>query len=147
LNNSVCIDASLALTWLLPREKTEATDALIPLWHYKGTKLITAPLFHAEVTSAIRREVYFKKLNTNEGDLVFFLYLQLDIETVDDPEIYTLAWELAKKFNLPRTYDIQYLAVAELKDCELWTADRRLANSLRGKSPRIKLADTHSPGR
>lgn len=147
MNQSVCIDASLALTWLLPKEKTESTDALIPLWHYKGTRLITAPLFHAEVTSAIRRQVDFKKLNANEGDLIFALYSQLAIETVDDPEIYRLAWELAKRFNLPKTYDTQYLAVAELNDCELWTSDKRFFNSLRSKAPRIKLADAYSPGK
>ena len=33
---------------------------------------------------------------------------------------------------------MQYLAVAELEDCELWTNDKRLAHSLQGKVNRIR---------
>lgn len=138
MDRSVCIDASVALAWLLPKERNEATDALILQWHTKGIKLITAPLFHAEVTSVIRQQVYFKKLYPEEGERLFSLYLQLEVDTIHEAQIYKLAWELAKRFDLPRTYDMQYLAVAELKDCELWTNDRRLINSLQGKAPRLK---------
>jgi len=138
MRDNVCIDASLALTWLLPQKRNETTDALILQWHRKGVKLITAPLFHAEVTSVIREQVYFSKLYPEEGERLFSLYLQLEVDTIHEPEIYKLAWELAKAFDLPRTYDMQYLAVAELKDCELWTNDRRLINSLQGKVPRLR---------
>ena len=146
MTNKVCIDASLALTWLLPQERIITADALILQWHTQGVKLITAPLFHAEVTSVIRQQVYFKKLHPDEGELLFSLYLQLEIETVYEPVIYGQAWELAKKFNLPRTYDMQYLAVAELRDCELWTNDRRLVNSLQGKASQIKWAGEYETG-
>ncbi len=136
--DNVCIDASLALTWLLPQEQNETTDSLILQWHIKGIELITAPLFHAELSSVIREQVYFKKLYPEEGERLFSLYLQLEVNTIQEPEIYKLAWELTKRFDLPRTYDMQYLAVAELKDCELWTNDRKLINSLQGKIPRLR---------
>jgi len=54
MNNSVCIDASLALTWLLPTEQNDAANALRQEWDEKGIELIAAPLFHAEVTSVLR---------------------------------------------------------------------------------------------
>ncbi len=146
MDNDVCIDASLALAWLLPKERSQATDGLILQWHTKGMRLITAPLFHPEVASVIRQQVYFKKLPPEEGEDVFSLYLQLKVETVDEPEIYHLAWELARKFNLPRTYGMQYLAVAELRDCELWTNDTRFINSLQGKAPRLRWAGEYNPG-
>jgi len=65
------------------------------------------------------------------------------VKSIDDPEVQKKAWELAKKFNLPRTYDMQYLAVAELENCELWTNDKRLANSLQGKVKRIRWVGEH----
>ncbi|MBM3142512.1 MAG: type II toxin-antitoxin system VapC family toxin [Chloroflexi bacterium] len=145
MNGRVCIDASLALSWLLPRERNEATDTLILQWHAQGIKLITAPLFHAEVTSVLREQVYHKKLLPQEGEQAFVTFLQLAVETINEQAVYTLAWELAKKFNLPRAYDMQYLAVAELKDCEFWTNDRRLVNSLQDKVPRLKLAGDYRP--
>ena len=65
------------------------------------------------------------------------------MKSIDDPEVQKKAWELAKKFNLPRTYDMQYIAVAEIEGCEFWTSDRRLANSLQGKIKRIRWVGEH----
>ena len=147
MNNNVCIDASLALAWLLPQERSNFIDALFAEWGRKGIRLLTASLFHAEVTSVIREQVYFKKLRPEQGERIFSIYLQMNVDNIDEPTVYQRAWELAKRFNLPKTYDTQYLAVAELNDCELWTSDRRLVNSLQGKDPRVKLADAYSPGK
>ena len=138
MNNSVCIDASLALTWLLPTEQNEAANDLRREWDEKGIELIVAPLFHAEVTSVLREQVYFKRLLPEEGEEAFSIYLDMGVKSIDDPEVQKKAWELAKKFNLPRTYDMQYLAVAEMENCEFWTSDRRLANALQGKVKRIR---------
>ena len=138
MNGSVCIDASLALTWLLPAEQTETANALRQKWDGEDIQLISASLFHAEVTSVLREQVYFSKLLSEEGEEAFELYLGIGVRCIDTPEVQKRAWRLAKRFNLPRTYDMQYLAVAELMSCELWTADRKLVNSLRGKVPRVK---------
>ena len=138
MNDRVCIDASLALTWLLPVEQDEIADALQQQWDKDGVEIISAPLFHAEVTSVLREQVYFKRLSPEEGEEAFLAYLEIGVKSIESPGIQEIAWELAKEFNLPRTYDMQYLAVAELKDCELWTNDKRLVNSLQGKVSRMK---------
>jgi len=143
MNGRVCIDASLALTWLLAAERNEAANALRREWDEKGMELIVAPLFHAEVTSVLREQVYFRRLLPEEGEEAFSIYLDIGVRSIDDPEVQKKAWELAKKFNLPRTYDMQYLAVAELENCELWTNDKRLANSLQGKVERIRWVGEH----
>ena len=143
MNGRVCIDASLALTWLLPADQNEAANALRREWDKEGMELITTPLFHAEVTSVLREQVYFRRLLPEEGEEAFSIYLDIGVRSIDDPEVQKKAWELAKKFNLPRTYDMQYLAVAELENCELWTNDKRLANSLQGKVKRIRWVGEH----
>jgi len=143
MNGMVCIDASLALTWLLPAEQNEAANALRREWDKEGMELITTPLFHAEVTSVLREQVYFRRLLPEEGEEAFSIYLDIGVRSIDDPEVQKKAWELAKKFNLPRTYDMQYLAVAELENCELWTSDKRLANSLQGRVKRIRWVGEH----
>ena len=137
-SNSVCVDASLAVAWLSYEEHTANANALRQEWSRRGVQMVAPTLFHAEVTSAIRQHVYFKRILPEEGEEAFSIYLDIPIRIIDGPKVYRKAWQLAKEFNLPRTYDMQYLAVAELKDCELWTADRRLANSLPGKADRIK---------
>ena len=145
MNSTVCIDASLALMWLLPAEQNEAANTLRREWYKNDIQIITAPLFHAEVTSVLREQVYFNRLQPEEGEEAFSAYLEIGVKSVDSPSLQEMAWELAKKFNHPRTYDMQYLAVAELNDCELWTNDKRFINSLQGKVSRIKWVGEYNP--
>ena len=136
--DKVCVDASLALTWLLSIEKDDRADRLRRQWQKDRIKLICPPMFHSEVTSVLREEVFFKRLSAEEGEEAFLLYSDIPVVAISDMSIYRKAWELAKKYNLPRTYDMQYLAVAELADCEFWTLDRKLVNALQGKNKRVK---------
>jgi|TARA_B100000315_G_C14284686_1_gene454640 predicted nucleic acid-binding protein len=134
----VCVDASLAVRWLIPTQQDPLAESLLQSWDQAGTELIGPPLFDAEITSAIRRHVYFKKLLPAQGEKAFLFYRELGVKIISPPELPRVAWELAKEYHQPRTYDMQYLAVAELEDCELWTADSRLANSLKGKARRVR---------
>ena len=144
----ICIDASLALMWLLPAELNDQANALRKKWDLENAQLISAPLFNAEVTSVLRKQVYFQKLLPEEGEEAFSLHLDMGVEIIrDSARIQKKAWELAKKHNRPRTYDMQYLAVAEIKDCDFWTADKRLCNALGGKSPRLKYVGDFQDGR
>jgi predicted nucleic acid-binding protein len=136
----VCIDASLAIEWLLPEIQDGAADALRHDWNVRQVRLVSSPLFDAEVTSTLRRQVYSGKIPPEEGEIAFELYLGLGVRTITNPSVARLAWEMARRFNMPRTHDLQYLAVAELVDCPLWTCDRRFVNSLGDKVPRIRLA-------
>ncbi len=142
--NSVCVDASIAIAWLSYERHTATANALRREWREKGVQMVGPPLFHAEVTSTLRKQVYFKRILPEEGEEAFSICLEIPIRIIDEPEMYRLAWELAKEFNLPVCYDMQYLAVAELQDCELWTADKRLANSLKGKAKRVRWVGEHT---
>jgi predicted nucleic acid-binding protein len=133
----VCVDASLAILWLMPIQKTLQADKLLESWIQAGADLIGPPLFDAEVTSTIRRHVYLNNVLPEEGEEMFLRYLDLAVKIVNPCGLYRKAWDLAKKYNVPRTYDMQYLAIAELEDCELWTGDRRLVNNLKDKNKRI----------
>ncbi len=136
--NNVCIDASLALAWLSYEEYSANANALRREWRENNIQMIGPPMFHAEVTSVIRQYVYFKRLLPEEGEEAFSIYQEIPIRTVEGPAMYRKAWELAKQLNLTICYDMQYLAVAELEDCELWTADKKLANSLRRRTKRVR---------
>lgn len=137
-SNSVCVDASMALEWLFYSEHREQADGLLRDWAEEDVAMVAPPMFHAEVISAIRKSVYFKRILPEDGNRLFTLHWGLPVRTIGSHEMYQSAWELAKRFNLPVCYDMQYLAVAELEDSELWTADRRLVNVVRGKNKRVK---------
>ena len=137
-SNSVCVDASLAVAWLSYEQYTAIANALRHEWREKGVQMVAPALFHVEVTSALRQHVYFKRILPEEGEEAFSISLEIPIRIIDGPDVYRRAWELARKYDLPHTYDMQYLAVAELEDCEFWTSDRRLASSLQDRVDRIR---------
>ena len=66
-------------------------------------------------------------------------FLGLGIEQRNPSQLQTVTWEMARRFNHPRAYDAQYLAVAELEGGELWTVDRRLYNSVKSSLPWVRL--------
>ncbi|MDO8637676.1 MAG: type II toxin-antitoxin system VapC family toxin [Dehalococcoidia bacterium] len=139
----VCVDASLALMLLLPHELTEQTETLWRHWLEDGTELVSPALFFAEVTSVLRESVYFGRILPDEGESAFNAFLKLGVRSVEPAGLQSRAWELAKKYNRPRAYDSQYLAVASSLGCELWTGDRRLVNSIR--EPWLKWVGEYKP--
>ncbi len=145
-SNSVCIDASLALAWLFFDQHREQADKLLQAWARDDVGFVVPPMFHAEVTSSIRKKVYFKNVLPEEGERLFTIYSGMPTRTIDTMEMYQKAWQLAKKFNLPVCYDMQYLAVSDLEDCEFWTLDRKLVNTVR-KNKRVRLVGEYSKKR
>ena len=141
----VCVDASLALMLLLPHELTEQTETLWRQWFEDGIELVTPALFFAEVTSVLRESVYFGRILPDEGESAFNVFLNLGIRSIDATELQPRAWELAQKYNRPRAYDSQYLAVASSLGCELWTGDRRLVNAV--PVPWLKWVGEYTRGR
>jgi len=61
----------------------------------------------------------------------------------EDDDLLKEAYELAVRFNRPRAYDSQYMALAERFDCEFWTADERLVNSTQSQFSRIRWLGNH----
>ena len=53
----------------------------------------------------------------------------MPIELLSLPGQRERAWSLAEELRLPYIYGTTCLALAELRGCEFWTADRRLVNA------------------
>ena len=143
-SSSVCIDASLALAWLFFDEHSQEADNLLRDWAMDGVELVAPPMFHAEVASSLRKSVHFRRILPVEGERLFAVYSEMPIRVVEGPEVYRRAWQLSRDFNLPVCYDMQYVAVAELEDCELWTLDRKLVSTVHGKKKRVRWVGERS---
>jgi hypothetical protein len=48
------------------------------------------------------------------------------VERADPPELGQRAWELAERHGWGRTYDAEYVALAQILDCRVVTIDARL---------------------
>lgn len=139
MDRKVCIHASLALSWILPTEQSYEATSLLRRWNEAGAELISPSILETEVTSAIRKLTYLSKLSQEEAEQAYSLYRELDISMVSSPEVATLAWQLAKDYKLFRTYEAQYLAVAEIEHCELWSASARVFQILKDRNHRINI--------
>lgn len=137
---TVCVDASFVLEILL-RDEFAATA--IRWWTQAlrdETVARVPPLFHPEVTSAIRRRVYRKMLEQPDAQIVLTEALEWPVRVWegDHTLLQRRAFDLAKRFGRSRAYDSQYLAVADFLGCELWTADQRLYNAVRSTLSRVR---------
>ena len=132
---AVCLDASLVLSVILPGESNEHAQGLFELWASDATDLIGPPLLFAETPSVLRNKVYRRELSREEGNRRLERFIELEIHVVSPRGLAVRAWEIATQFNQPRAYDAQYVALAELEGCDLWTSDRRLANVFRAALP------------
>jgi len=126
----VCIDASLALKWVLPEIYTDIAQELLRDWVTKGLNLIAPTLFIFEITSALRNKVQRKIISTEEGFSALNQIKLANIELMFFPNLVERSLELSEELELTTAYDAFYLALAEDEKCGFWTADKNLVNTL-----------------
>ena len=95
--------------------------------------MIAAPdLWLAEIVSAVRKLVFAKLLTQSEGTEALDSLFALGVEIVPSTaERCHRAFEWAERLHQAKAYDGFYLAIAEERQAEFWTADLRLANRAR----------------
>ncbi len=114
----------------MPEPESPAALELLSNCLREGTAILAPPLFFAEVTSVLRQAVVTGRITADEGEEAFEMFQRTPVVSMEPPELQRTAWDLARRYRRPRAYDTQYLAVAMLAGCDLWTADRRLANAV-----------------
>lgn len=134
----VCIDASVVLEVLLRQARASQIESLWGQWRQQGTELLGCPMLYAEVPSVLREKVHLGHITPEEGQEAFEIFCALDITPSRRDDLHLRVWELGKKVNASRLYDIQYVALADLEGCQLWTADQRLVNLVSGHCPWVR---------
>lgn len=129
--DKVCIDASLALKWVLPETYTDRAQKLLRDWITKGYTLIAPTLFIYEVTSALRNKVYRQIITKEEGFSALNQIRRGRIELIISPNLVERAWAISEDLELPTAHDAFYLALAKEEGCEFWTADKNLVKTLK----------------
>ena len=140
----ICIDASLVLLWLIPQKHSQQAEDIWESWRGKKVELIAPPLILAEVTSILRKRVFHGQISPEIGEELFKIFCDLNFRVVYSDDLHVEAWDLAKIFNLPKVYDMHYVALAKMEECELWTGDNRLVNATKGKFKWVKYIGDYS---
>ena len=138
MNGWICVDASVALKLVLIEDHRDRAKALFSDSSRNGVRLIAPIFFASEVDSVIRNHVARGLLSEDAGDAAFNTLRKLPVELVSDPDQRTRAWQLAKQLDLPTVYDASYLALAQIRGCDFWTADERLYTKVRSDLTFVK---------
>ena len=137
MNGTVVVDANIVFSWLVPVDYSPQSRILRQNWESSRTRIAAPHLIRSEVTNAIHRQVAQGNITIDGGVELVLRFLEQNIDVVEDPNLYRQALELASALGLPAAYDCHYLALAEILDCELWTADRRFYNAASNSNPRV----------
>lgn len=143
--DQVCVDANLVIASLLGEPLEPQVLRLREQWRQDGTRMIAPPLFWAEVPSGIRRHAHLRTITLEKEQQAFTDWQEWPVWLQAPPGLTERAWDLAILTDQPRVYDAQYLALAQLAGCDLWTADERLYNATRRFLPFVHWVGELAP--
>ena len=122
--NTVVIDASIAIKWVVEEEGTPQSLMLL-----RRAKVIAPELLVAECANILWRKVRQKELSKDEAHLAAQLLQVSAIELVPTRTLLGAATRIAIELDHP-AYDCLYLALAIERDCRFVTADERFLRKL-----------------
>jgi predicted nucleic acid-binding protein len=146
LTREICIDANLVVKWYTFEPYREQAVDLLDEAEQNGITIVAPDSIMPEVGSALRRGVHRGTITPEKGFMAISLLNRAPIKRFDVKDLFADAWRIAERYKLATLYDAYYLALAELRSCDFWTADERFINSVQGISYVRNIAD-FSPGR
>lgn len=133
----VGLDTSLIAKLLFPEAHSDqaaalATDIARLNWYRY------APLnLPAETSNVIRRRMRRQQLPMDAAIAALDDFLALPIVLVGGSDLFRAALRMTERFSLS-TYDAQFVAVAQMVGCDLWTGDESMLPALNGRLPFVR---------
>lgn len=133
----VVIDASVALKWQLDDEQDSAQalslrdDVLI----HERVAAFAPGLYWYELINGVTSAVKRHRLARSQGDVALRHLFSMEVMLRTPPVDRTLS--IALEYDIS-AYDSSYVSLGEMMGADLWTADRRLYDTLWGPLPWVK---------
>lgn len=134
----VVADASLVGMWVLAEPFSKSAIALSRDWLRLGIEVISPCFMLAEVTNAIYKRACRGDITYLQAETALDVILSFGIRLQEEPDLHRQALALAARLNRPTTYDAHYLALGQLRRCEVWTGDERLFNAVGTQVPWLR---------
>ncbi|MEM7464806.1 MAG: type II toxin-antitoxin system VapC family toxin [Pseudomonadota bacterium] len=126
----IVIDASVAAAWFLPDEQADYADSVLSALPKTGA--VAPPLFKLEIanvfTIAVRRGRIESWFRTNALDKLNRLHFEFDDKGYET--VWQTVPDIADEFSL-KIYDALYLELAQRRNLQLATLDRKLIDAAR----------------
>ena len=82
-----------------------------------------------EYTSVLREQVHTRQVRVEVARRALDAVLAMPIRTILNPEQFSRSFDLATQFQHQKTYDMQFIAVAEAEGATIVTGDRGLRHA------------------
>jgi predicted nucleic acid-binding protein len=92
----------------------------------QGQGLVAPPLMWAEARSVLHEAVWREEVSAAEGLKLLAALGRLPVRSRNPGPLGETAWRLADELGWAKTYDAEYLALAQLLRCRVVTVDFRL---------------------
>lgn len=130
----VCVDAGIVVKFLTPEVESPLAEGLFKQWKEENVEIIMPSFGLAEVGSVLRQKVMRNELTQNVAEKTFRFALDIPLIAVTlETNHWLRAWELASMFQFRTIYDSVYIALAESRQCEFWTADYTLYQTIKSQ--------------
>lgn len=131
----IVIDANIVLALRLPITYSELATEKFTKWKTLEIELHAPLLLQYEVTSVLRKIVVSGWITTEQAIQSVDSMMDLGIEFAPPSmELHKRALLWAERLGQSKSYDAQYLALAEFIQANFWTADKRLVHAARQRA-------------
>jgi predicted nucleic acid-binding protein len=107
----------------------------------RGVQLIAPPLLWSEAVSTLHQGLWRGAIDAGSARVALGRLLEAPIETRAPLGLRESAWQIAEELGWAKTYDAEYVALAQLTEAHLLTIDARLVRAL---GSRVRLLDPTS---
>ncbi|MEA5512317.1 type II toxin-antitoxin system VapC family toxin [Crocosphaera sp. UHCC 0190] len=137
------VDASFIIRLITSSNNTNSYNIKWQEWQSCNTVIVAPTLIMYEVSNGIYRYQKAGQITQDEAESLLNSALNLGIQFYGDSNLHQEALKLANLYNLSATYDAHYLALAQRLQVELWTADKRLFNTVSPSLSWVKLLEVN----
>jgi predicted nucleic acid-binding protein len=121
-DRGVVIDASVAINAALVQ------DAFA---NWEHVQLVAPTLLWSETASGLSQLSWRGEISPDQARAALDRILAVDIEFVNSADLAAEAMTLARRFGWAKTYDAEYVVLAQRRQCPFVTVDARLASAVR----------------
>jgi predicted nucleic acid-binding protein len=126
------------LKLVLNETDSQLAERLWQSWLTTATTPVGPYLLPFEITAVLRKQVFRGAITREYGLAALQRALAFEVTLLAFPDLYERAWKMAEQLHRPTAYDSHYLALAEMLNCEFWTANRKLYRASREHLPWIR---------
>jgi predicted nucleic acid-binding protein len=130
------LDSSVGFKWVVVEALTDKARLLRDDYCNAVHELLSPDVLAIEIAHALTKAERQGRISSNQGGILWKDVMQTAPILTPRIPLIPRAHEIAAKFRIG-IYDCVYVALAELENCELVTADDRLVNNLKSTFPFI----------